>query len=133
MNQDTAFQDSGAAAMEEEKPPASGPEAAHRQFTKQLTDVSSAQQVLDILDGQLDGELLNHVHISAAFTRLARHKAGFDRAMQQSHVIKRLVVRVLDVLAIDELPARESANVLWARVVVSMIFNSLKSELQPFL
>ena len=85
--------------------PASELEAAQRRLTNQLKDVSSAQQLLDILDGQLDGPTLDSVHISTAFTWLARHKASFDRAMQQSPVIKRLVVRVLGALAIDDLPA----------------------------
>ena len=73
-------------------------ETAQRKLTKELADVPSAQQLLDILDQELDGELLDDIHISAAFTRLARHKKGFDRAMQQSPVIKRLVAKALILL-----------------------------------
>ena len=94
--------------------PPSDTESAQKKLTSQLADVPSAQQLLDILDPELDGELLNEFHISAAFTRLARHKKGFDRAMQQSPVIKRLVAKVLSALERDELFARASANVFWA-------------------
>ena len=89
-------------------------ETAQRKLTSQLADVPSAQQLLDILDRELDGQLLNKFHISAAFTRLARHKKGFDRAMQQSPVIERLVVKVMSMLERDELPARQSVNAFWA-------------------
>ena len=79
--------------------PSSSPKSvAQRKLTKELADVPSAQQLLNILDRELDGELLYHVQISAAFTRLSRHKKGFDRVMQQSPVIKQLVVKVLSVL-----------------------------------
>ena len=77
-------------------------------------DVLSAQHLLDISERVLDGELLNEFHISAAFTRLARHKKGFDRAMQQSLVNERLVVKVMSMLERDELPARQSVNAFWA-------------------
>ena len=66
------------------------------------------------MERELDDELLNEFHISAAFTRLARHKKGFDRVMQQSPVIRRLMVKVLSALERDELSARGSANVFWA-------------------
>ena len=87
---------------------------AQKKLTKQLSDVPSAQQLLDILEQELDGELLDHIHISAAFTRFARHKRGFDTAMQQSPVIERLVAKVLSLLERGDLPARPSVNVLWA-------------------
>ena len=86
-------------------------EGAQKKLTKELADVPSAQQLLDILDRELDGELLNQFHISAFFTRLARHKKEFDRVMQQSPVIKRFVVEVLSALERDELSARVCANV----------------------
>ena len=63
------------------------------------------------MERELDDELLNEFHISAAFTRLARHKKGFDRVMQQSPVIRRLMVKVLSALERDELSARGSATI----------------------
>ena len=94
--------------------PPSDTRIAQKNLTRQLADVPSAQQLLNILEQELDGELLDHIHISAAFTRFARHKRGFDTAMQQSPVIERLVAKVLSLLERGDLPARPSVNVLWA-------------------
>ena len=84
-----------------------------------------------ILDRELDDQLLNEFHIGASFTRLARHKKGFDRAMQQSPVIERLVLKVLSMLERDELPARGSANVFWAIASLGEKGGCLKELIPP--
>ena len=111
--------------------PPSDTESAQKKLTSQLADVPSAQQLLDILDRKLDGQLLNEFHISAAFTRLARHKKGFDRAMQQSPVIKRFVMKVLSMLERGGLPARQSANVFWAFASLGEKGGSLQELIPP--
>ena len=65
-------------------------------------------------------------------TRLARHKKGFDRAMQQSPVIERLVLKVLSMLERDELPARGSSNVFWAIASLREQGGCLQELIPPF-
>ena len=52
-------------------------EIAQKKLTKELADVPSAQQLLNILDRELDGQLLIRFQISTAFTCLARRKNEF--------------------------------------------------------
>ena len=107
----------------------SSTDAAPRLLTSQLSKVGSARELLQILDGELDSPSFNKFHIGAAFTRLAKHKGTFDVTLQGSHAVSRLIAKTAELLAEDKLPARESANVLWAIASMGEIRVSMQTLL----
>lgn len=83
-------------------------------LTAKLVKTTSAKEVLEILGPQLNGDLVEHIQMSAASTRLARNKRTFDQNLQHSSAVTRLVAGVFDFGERGKVPGREGANVLWA-------------------
>ena len=107
----------------------SSTETAQRLLTSQLSNVGSARELLEILDVELDSPIVNKLHIGAAFTRLARHKSTFDRTLQQSLVVVRLVSKTTEMMDGGLLSTRQVANVLWAIASMGEIGVSLHALL----
>ena len=72
-------------------------DAAARKLTSQMKeDVQSAAELLDLLDGVVDGPIFNSFHASAAYHSLAtwKRKGGLTPSDKASPVLPRLAARV---------------------------------------
>ena len=88
---------------------------AQKRLTNQISDATSAKQLLDILDPFLESETFNGFHISVSFSRLARNVATFDKSLQESQTVSRLMEKVRQLAQRSPgLPPRVVANVFWA-------------------
>ena len=102
-------------------PPGSGggksSNAAARKLTSQMKeDVKSATELLNILDGVVDGPIFNDFHASAAYHSLAAWKrtGGLTPSDKASPVLPRLAARVKEMALKSQLPPREVSNVFWS-------------------
>ena len=102
-------------------PPGSGggesSNAAARKLTSQMKeDVKSAAELLDLLDGVVNGTIFNYFHASAAYHSLAtwKRKGGLTPSDKESLMLPRLAARVQDMALKGQLPPRELSNVLWS-------------------
>lgn len=85
-----------------------------KQLTAKIANSTSAQDLLDILAPGLDTDFVDYIHISAAFSRLARHKASLGRSVQWSPLFSRFTAKTMEFLEKGEVPGRHCANVLWS-------------------
>lgn len=83
-------------------------------LTAAILTATNAKELLAVLAPELEGELLDHIHISAAFTRLVRYKQSFNAELQRSPVVARLVDRTIGLLKRKAFPPKDSANAMWA-------------------
>eukprot|EP00435_Cladocopium_sp_Y103_P047122 s243_g13.t1 len=90
--------------------------AEARRLTSNIKKMHSVEKLIEILDKAVDSPIFNCIHASAAYTQLERLNRG--RNLQQkdwdSPVLLKLHARVEDIVLQDQLPARETANVLWS-------------------
>ena len=92
-------------------------DAAARKLTSNMKDdIKSAGELLDLLDGVVDGPIFNHFHASAAYHSLAtwKRKGGLKPSDKASPVLPRLARRVQDMSLKGELEPRQVSNVLWS-------------------
>lgn len=106
-------------------------ESLQRQLTKQLADSTSAKQVLEVLEAAFSSTELNHYHIGAAFTRLAKSRRTFDRDLQGSPVVSLLVNRTMDLLEGGDMNAQASVNVLMAIASLGPKGNRTRGLIEP--
>ena len=102
------------------KPTRGEPDADGKAEAKRLTSgikkAYSAEKLIEVLDGAVDGPIFNFFHASAAYTQLERLKRKRD--LKQRHwdspVLRRLHAQVEDMILKHQLNAQASANVLWS-------------------
>ena len=94
----------------------SGGDAEARKLTSKMTDVTSATELLNLLDGVVEHPIFNHFHASAAYHRLAtlKRRDGLTENEISSPVLPRLSARVEDMAVKGQLESRSVANVLWS-------------------
>ena len=87
-----------------------------RVLTSQISQAKSAAAILNLVGREVDGEVFNEFHMSAAFTRLARfsRQRKMRRTDEGSPVWPRLVARLQAMLQKDSIDARGVANLFWA-------------------
>ena len=101
-------------------PPGSGrgksSNAAARLLTSKIKQAKSAAELLDLLDGVVDGPIFNHFHASAAYTSVVtwKRKGGLTPSDKASPMLPRLAARVQDMALKGQLPPREVSNVFWS-------------------
>jgi len=85
-------------------------------LTSKIKQAKSAAELLDLLDGVVDGPIFNNFHASAAYTSLAtwKRKGGLAPSDKASPVLPRLAARVQDMALKGELEPREVSNVFWS-------------------
>ena len=91
--------------------------AAARKLTSQMKeDIESAAELLDLVDGVVDGPIFNKFHASAAYHSLAtwKRKGGLTPSEKASPVLPRLAARVQDMALKGQLEPREVSNVFWS-------------------
>ena len=91
--------------------------AAARKLTSQMKeDVKSAAELLDLLDGVVEGPIFNNFHASAAYHSLAtwKRKGGLTPSDKASPVLPKLAARVQDMALKGQLEPREVSNVFWS-------------------
>ena len=88
--------------------------AEARRLTSSIKRMLSAEKLIEVLDGAVDGPIFNFFHVSAAYTQLAslKRKRGLHQKDWDSPVLLRLHAQVEDMILNDQLHARETANVL---------------------
>ena len=90
-------------------------DAAAKKLTRQMTRAKSATELLDLLDGPLDGAIFNTFHASAAYHSLAtKWKGGLTPKEKASPVLPRLAARVQDMALKGQLQPRAISNVFWS-------------------
>ena len=91
-------------------------DSAARTLTSKIKQAKSATELLDLLDGVVDGPIFNTFHASAAYTSLAtwKRKGGLTPSDKESPVLPRLAARVQDMALKSQLPPREVSNVFWS-------------------
>ena len=99
----------------EQIPRSRGPDPA-RVLTSKICEAKSAASILELVAAQVDNNVFNDFHLSAAFTRLAKlsKRRQLGRADRGSSVWPRLVARLHSMLREDKVRARPAANVFWA-------------------
>ena len=101
-------------------PPGSGggksSNAAARTLTLKIKQAKSATELLDLLDGVVEGPIFNYFHASAAYHGLAtwKRKGGLTPSEKASPVLPRLAARVQDMALKGQLEPRAVANVFWS-------------------
>eukprot|EP00435_Cladocopium_sp_Y103_P047612 s243_g14.t1 len=100
-------------------------DAEARRLTSNLKKAYSAEKLIEVLDGAVDGPIFNFFHASASYTQLVRLKRKRDLQQKDwdSPVLLKLHARVEDIVLQDQLPAREMANVLWSIAQLSDRFS----------
>ena len=91
-------------------------DAAARTLTLKIKQAKSATELLDLLDGVVDGPIFNRFHASAAYTSLVtwKRKGGLTTSDKASPVLPRLAARVQDMALKGQLEPRAVANVFWS-------------------
>ena len=94
--------------------------AETKQLTAQIKKADSASKLLAVLDKQVDGAVLDHIHVSAALVKLARFKKRrqLQQADASSAVLAKLSSRLLGMLQQNLLSPWSSANTLYAMGVL---------------
>ena len=94
----------------------SNADAAARKLTSQMKeDMKSAAELLDLLDGVVDGPIFNYFHASAAYHSLATQwKGGLTPSDKASPVLPRLAARVQNMIDEGQVEPRAVANVLFS-------------------
>ena len=87
-----------------------------RLLTSKISKATSAAAILKIVGEEVDNEVFNDFHMSAAFTRLARFskRRQLRPADVSSQTWLRLAARLRRMLKEDALTARGVSNVFWA-------------------
>ena len=91
-------------------------EAEARGLMSSIMQAQSAKKLIKHLDGAIEVEILNVIHASATYIQLAAFKkeGRLQSSDWDSTVLLKLHARVKDVVLQDQLPARETANILWS-------------------
>ena len=91
-------------------------DSAARKLTSQMKEAKSAAELLDLLDGVVDGPIFNDFHASAAYHSLATWKrnGGLTPSERESPVLRRLAARVQNMALKGELGPRQVSNVFWS-------------------
>ena len=91
-------------------------EAEARRLMSSIMQAQSAKKLIKHLDGAIEVEILNVIHASATYIQLAAFKkeGRLQSSDWDSTVLLKLHARVKDVVLQDQLPARETANILWS-------------------
>ena len=99
---------------------ASDGEKDARRLTSQIKKVLTPAELLGILDEAVDAPYFNCFHVSAAYHRLAifQQSGSLPRNCAESTVLPRLNSQVENMLMLEQLDARATANVLWALAVL---------------
>lgn len=84
-----------------------------KQLAGRISQSNSVQELMELLDEELDGEVFNDLHASAAFTRLAGFKSTLSRGLD-SPVVSRFVEKVAALLREQQVAAREAVKILMA-------------------
>eukprot|EP00435_Cladocopium_sp_Y103_P056765 s243_g19.t1 len=99
----------------------SNAEAEARRLMSSITKARSAKKLLEILDGAINGETLNFIHATAVYIQLAtlKKEGRLQSSDWDGRVLLKLHAWVKDMVLEDQLPARETANVLWSMAELS--------------
>ena len=91
-------------------------DAAARKLTSQIKGgMQSATELLDLLDGVVNGTIFNYFHASAAYHSLAtKWKGGLTPSDKSSPVLPRLAARVQKMTEEGQVEPRAVANVLYS-------------------
>ena len=89
--------------------------AEARRLTSSIKKVHSAEKLIEVLDGAVDGPIFNFFHASAAYTQLERlnRRKCLQKTDWDSPVLFRLHTRVENMILKDQLDAQGAANILW--------------------
>ena len=96
--------------------PARSGEGAAKRLTSSISKARSTAAILNLLGKEVDGDIFNEFHMSAAFSRLAKfsQRRKLSREDVASPVWLRLLSRLCTMLKESMLDARGVANVFWA-------------------
>ena len=110
-------------------------DAAARTLTLKIKQAKSATELLDLLDGVVEGPIFNDFHASAAYHSLATWKrnGGLTPSDKASPVLPRLAARVQDMALKGELEPREVSNVFWSLGQLSDDLDIFKGSLMALL
>ena len=91
-------------------------DAAARQLTRQMTEATSAAELLKLLDGVVDGPIFNYFHASAAYYGLAtwKQKGGLTPSDKASPVLPRLAAKVQKMTKEGQVSPQAVSNVLYS-------------------
>ena len=91
-------------------------DAAARKWTSQMKeDMKSAAELLDLLDGVVDGPIFNEFHASAAYHSLAtKWRGGLTTSDKGSPVLPRLAARAQKMTEEGQVGPQAVANVLYS-------------------
>ena len=95
---------------------AQSPALHPRMLTSKISKAQSAAAILELVDTEVDGQIFNEYHMSAAFTRLSKfsRRRMLTAADACSSAWPRLMARLRSMLREDALSVRCFANVFWA-------------------
>ena len=85
-------------------------------LTARISKAKSAARLLKLIGQEVDSKVFDHIHLAAAFSRLAKlkHTPQLITAEAGSFVWARMVARLRSMLKEDELSARSATSVFWA-------------------
>ena len=91
-------------------------DAAAKILTRQMTQAKSATELLNILDGVVEGPMFNYFHASAAYYGLATWKwnGGLTPSEKASPVLPRLAARVQKMTKEGQVSPQAVSNVLYS-------------------
>ena len=91
-------------------------DAAAKILTRQMTEAKSATELLNILDGVVEGPIFNYFHASAAYYCLAtwKRQGGLTPSEKASPVLPRLAARVQRLMEEGRVESQAVANVLYS-------------------
>lgn len=89
------------------------PDALLKKLTLQFAKATKAGDILGIVESD-KSESMNHFHLAAAFTTLAKLKASFTPELQESAAVTRLVKRLQELMDQNSLPPSQSASIFWS-------------------
>ena len=102
--------------LRKDRPRFSQTDSVARELTSRIKLARSAAELLDLLDGAVDGQIFNYFHASAAYTSLATWKrnGGLTPSDKESPVWARLAARVQTMTEKGQVEPRAVANVLYS-------------------
>ena len=91
-------------------------DAAARRLTRQMTEATSATELLNLLDEEVEGPIFNYFHASAAYHGLVtwKRQGGLTPREKASPVLPMLAARVQNMTEEGQIGPREVANVFFS-------------------
>ena len=90
-------------------------DSAARKITSKIKQAQSAAELLDLVDGEVEGPIFNRFHASAAYTSLAtKWKGGLTPSVKASRVLPKLAARVQNMIEEGQLDLQAVANVFYS-------------------